>query len=155
MADPFVPSGQAVQGDPVIALAAQVNRVLQQELYAPGPGQLSRDLASSAIVLMQTIAIAAAITDPLAADQVGLLTQALAKDPIGYVSPRVKQITQALAIFGDQLGRPAAKVGITTRDPRFTRKWDAWMWASAIGVGLTAALGAGLVAKRLGRARAA
>lgn len=153
--DPFSTSGaQVVQGDPVQALAAQVNRLVEKQLYAPAPGQLTRDLAASALVLMQTIAIAAAVTDPLAADQVGVLTQAL-KDPVNYVAPRVTQITQALAIYGDQLGLAPAKTGITQRDPRFTRKWDGWMWTGAIALGLTAALGASRIAKRLARPRAA
>lgn len=155
MADPFaITSGQAVSGDPVVALAAQVNRILERPLYAPAPGALSRDLAASAIVLLQTIAIAAAVTDPHAAEQVNVLTQAL-RDPITYVSPRVKQITRALSIYGDQLGRPPAEVGITERDPRFARKWDGWMWASAIGGLGTLALAASRIAKRLGRQRTA
>jgi hypothetical protein len=153
MALPFISSGAVISGDPVVALAAQVNRILERELYAPAPGQLSRDLAASAIVLMQTISIAAAVHDPMAAEQVGELTQAL-KDPVPYVSSRVAQMARALAIYGDQLGKPPAKEGITKRDPRFGRKWDGWMWASAIGGLGVAALGAGLAAKRLATRRA-
>lgn len=155
MAGPFTTGGGvAIQGDPVQALAAQVNRLTKQNLYAPAPGQLTRDLASSALVLMQTIAIAAAIRDPYAVDQLNTLTAALAQDPVGYVSSHVVQITQALAVYGDQLKLPPAKAGITKADPRFGIKWDAWMYTGAIAGGLASLIGAVTLAKRLSRSRA-
>lgn len=152
--DPFAKqSGMVIWGDPVIALAAQVNRLTESQLYSPAPGQLSRDLASSAIMLMQTIAIAAALTDPGATDEVNALTQAM-KDPVPYVAPRVPQITRALAIYGDRLGRSPAQVGITKRDPRFSHKWDTWMWLSVVGAASITAIGAMVAAKRLARSTA-
>lgn len=154
--DPFNTSGGvAIQGDPVQALAAQVNRITKAELYAPAPGQISRDLASSALVLMQTIAIAAAINDPYAVDQLNAITAAMKQDPIGYVRPRVVQITQALAVYGDSLGLPPAKAGITQKDPRFGIKWDGWMYTGAIAAGLTALIAVTATAKRLATRRAA
>lgn len=152
MADPFQSSGGVtIQGDPIQALAAQVNRITRQTTFTPAPGQLTRDLATSAIVLMQGIALAAAPSDPYAAQQATELAQAI-RNPTDYVSARVTQITQALAVYGDAKGLPPAKVGITRRDPRFAVKWDGWMWAGALAAGLSVAIGAATLARRLGRA---
>lgn len=150
MADPFhTSSGVAVQGDPVVALAAQVNRINGKAQFAPAPGQLSVDLALAALVIMQTITIAAAVSDPLAVDQLNAITAAFKSNPVGYVAPRITQITQAIAIYGDTLGIPPAKIGITQKDPRFSIKWDGWMWVGALAAGATALLGAVVGARRL------
>jgi len=154
--NPFTTGGGvAIEGDPVQALAAQVNRINKTALYAPAPGALTRDLASAALLLMQTIAIAAAVSDPYATDQLTELTAAMQNDPVGYVSARIVPITQALAVYGDRLGLPPASVGITKKDPRFKIKWDGWMYTSAIAASLTALIAVTSAAKYLATRRRA
>lgn len=148
-----------IQGDPMVALVAQLNRFrTRQKLTQPLPelplvaGPITNEIAIEAITLLQARALSA-IEDPLAAASANELTIAL-RQPIQYVAPRVSSIAQMLALFGDSLGLPPAKAGITRADPRFVKTWDVWMWASVLGsVGLASILVA-FGARRL-RARAA
>lgn len=154
MANPYQPPAQVIQGDPVQALIAQLNRFASVDNVAPFTSNvLDTNVSLRALNLLRRQAeTAKAGGDPSAQDLLNELSQPLTiMDPRSYISARIAQTTHILANYGDSLKLPTAKVGITTRDPRFQKKWGPWKWALAIaGIG-AATIGAGIAAQRITR----
>lgn len=121
----------AVQGDPVVALIAQVNRFVGKSRgvgSVPFPLASSLDdsfigtkLATSAIIIaLQRIdAAPLMLQDHKHKRQ---LSDALT-NPVPYVRAHLNQLTTTIAQFGDSKGLAPAAVGITKADPRFTPKF--------------------------------
>lgn len=139
----------SIAGDLTAALIAQVNR-FQAKYGAPGfplmTGAVPIEVAVLALGLMQARLSAAIIRlpDPGTAQELAQIAAA-ASNPVAYVQPRLVEIIRTLALYGDSLGLPPAKVGVTSIYGM--RLWDRWQWAFALGL---AGLG-GFASYRYGR----
>ena len=152
-----VPTGIAptIQGDPAVALIAQVNRYQQkykQPEFPLAPGAVPIAVAALALGILQARLMAAMIQlpDPGTASELQQIAAA-AGSPLSYVQPRLTEVTRALALYGDMIGLPPAKIGITSSAA--VKQWSAFEWAVALS--LSALGGAGtFFAWRRARTRA-
>jgi len=149
-----IPTGIAptVQGDPAVALIAQVNRYqkkYKQPEFPLAPGAVPVAVAALALGILQARLMAAMIRlpDPGTASELQQIAAA-AGSPLSYVQPRLVEVTRALALYADTIGLPPAKVGITSSIA--VRQWGTFEWVAALSL---AALGgvAGFIALRRAR----
>ncbi len=122
-----------VQGDPVVALIAQVNRFAGRSLkigtcgsraYVPRAFPLNGGLtdavttAAALIIHDRYACVAVQIVNP---QKLQWAIQGIS-DSIAFVSQNLDEITLTLAQVGDSLGLSPANVGITTVDPKLKPK---------------------------------
>ncbi len=107
-----------ISGSPLVAFYAQLNRFRKHAGQAEFPlaaGTITPDAAYTALLLLQARLVSGLVSlpDPAVLQEQQKLEAAM-RDAVGYVSPRLVEVTQTLAIYGDLIGLPVAKVGITT-----------------------------------------
>lgn len=126
-------SGAAIDGDPTIALVAQLNRFAGKDLKAASyaaPRVYVRTAFPLVPILSDQVATAAALilVDRYAYAPIGTYSatkhkwamDGFAGDSIGFVSKHLAEITRTIAEFGDRLDLPVASVGITGRADKFS-----------------------------------
>jgi hypothetical protein len=130
--------GAPVIGDPVLALAAQINRFQKAAglpLVAATPGAVTLDIASRALALklqQLTAALAANPGDAATASQIQAIIAAQG-NPIPYVQANLAALTQQLQAFADaQLGKP----------------FGAFRWAIVGSLGLVGVIASILIYRR-------
>lgn len=99
---------------PIVDLIAQVNRFTRAgkfgtTIYPLATGNLSPDVARTAIIIQQTrlITAQAQIPDSGTALAIAAATKGLS-DPVGYVTGNLAVITGSIAGYADAQGMPAA-----------------------------------------------
>lgn len=118
-------TGPPIAGDATTALIAQVNRFRDrhgQSAFQLATGTVPAAVAVAAIGILQARLTAATIRSPDTSSTTEL--QALSRaygDPVGYVQPRRDVIAKTIALYGDSLGLPVAKVGITPPSSLLTK----------------------------------
>jgi len=148
-----------VQGDPVVALIAQLNRFAGKQVtlssgkkatYVKAPFALATGKITDAIATSAAMILVDRFQDaPLETyDQTSVdwAIAGLAGDTVAFVTGNLATITVAISQFGDKLGLEPAKVGITKRDPRFQPNTP-WGIIALLGA-LT--IGAVVVARKAG-----
>lgn len=141
MADPFQQTALTVQGDPELALIAQVNRWTKragQLLYRLAK-PISPEVAGYAVALLQQRFASSFLMSADVSNLALMMTLAKgAADPLAYVQAHLSEITQTLARYGDSIGLPPAEVGIVVNRPNRLK----WVLIVAMSVGgLGAAFG--------------
>ena len=120
-----------VDGNPVVALIAQLNRFAGKAFDEPGCSPpstfLKTPLPLVAVLDRQTASVAnvivthsvSCVSDATLVDfkEVRLLKEAWLRDPIGWVTSDLTGITVRIAQYADSLGLALATAGITKRDP--------------------------------------
>lgn len=154
-------AGPVIQGDPVVALLAQLNRFAGKTLSPPG-GAAPRKYVSAEFTLgataFDTRAASSAVAILIDRYQYAPLTgydkskviwaTSGLDDPKTFVLANLDIIVPQIALYGDSLNLPAAPVGITTRDPKFTPSvTPAQVVIGALAIGI----GWNLLKKRKGR----
>lgn len=129
-----------IAGDPVMALIAQLNRFAGRTIKlpdAPGCRNSSRNyLPSGPLPLSTSLNDKSAVTanlimyDRLQCVAIGLVDMRklqkvidATENPMPHVQANLNDYTTNIAQFADSLGLPAAKVGITTVDPKVAPKF--------------------------------
>lgn len=144
--------GPAIQGDPTIALLAQLNRFAGKEI-APAPGAAARHYVSAPFALdptalnnRATTAAASILIDryqyaPINGYDKGSASWAIngSEDPDKFVPANLETITAVIALYGDKLGLAPAVTGITTRDPRFVPTIP-WVKIGLVAIGIAVVL---------------
>lgn len=155
----FGVSPYKIDGDPVTALIAQINR------FAGKSVSLGSACATGSKVLLQAPFRLEPVLVPKAADTAWLIasmryscsplqstdrlrwTDQGATNTWTWALNNLTELTTVIAAYGDSLGLPAASVGITTRDPKLVPKFP--YGTAALIAGL--ALGAGALYLRRAR----
>jgi hypothetical protein len=134
-----------VQGDPFVALLAQLNRFAgekvkigncDKEVYVEKPYPLHRDSvddASAGAALRIINQRYACAPSGLTAQNEWTWARKGLDNPLAFLKWNLDQITLIIAQVGDIAGFDAAEVGITTRDPRHAKKFPT---GSVIAIGL-------------------
>jgi hypothetical protein len=147
-----------VQGDPVQALIAQLNRFAGKTLavgscraarYVSRTIPLSSGLTYEAALLAANLMYSRYDCVPISLwgdDRVRWIAKGRDGDVVGFVAQNLAEFTVTIAQLGDQLGLDPASVGITTVDPKLARRK---MWPFYVG-GAIALLGAFAFARRKG-----
>lgn len=118
----------AIAGSPVAAFYAQLNRYRKHSSQTPfdlATPTVTPEAAMTAILLLQARLASGLIQIPDQATfavEMKKLDDAL-KAPVNYVTSNLSVVTQTLAVYGDMLGLPVAKVGITSNSAKKTSKW--------------------------------
>lgn len=108
----------SIAGSPVVAFYAQLNRYRAHSSQAPfdlATPTVTPEAAMTAILLLQARLASGLIQIPDQATfavEMKKLDEAL-KNPVGFVTGNLTNITQTLAVYGDLIGLPVARVGIT------------------------------------------
>ena len=135
----YVPSGAgaapySVQGDPTVALMAQLNRFAGKSVSAG-------DRCGRRVFVKRELPLIDSLTDEAATAAVLLIHERYNCVPLGlysaqkvqwaisglnnsvvFVAQNLNEITLTIAQLGDSLGLPAAKAGITQVDPKLKPK---------------------------------
>jgi hypothetical protein len=129
-----------IQGDPVIALIAQLNRYRKAK-NAPElplvPGPLTPAIALEALTILRDRLNAAntRLPDPSTAKQLAeiqrLLTASIPMAYLGYAFANIDLITQQLALNANAQGYAPAKAGITADTDPTAPKPLIWPWVVA------------------------
>jgi hypothetical protein len=133
--DPFQQRLAKIDGDLSAAVTAQVNRWAKPIGFPEFPlvsGTLNPAVAGFAFSLLQQRLAGTLATslDPVVVQEIVALQST--KDIYNYVQTHREIVVQTLALYGDHLGLPPAKVGITGK------KIPTWFFVVAIGGGLLA-----------------
>lgn len=134
----------AILGNPIVALIGQLNRFRKAQ-KAPElplwPQPVTPALANEALRLLKQRldAAYAQLPDPNTLKQLNQI-KALVADRLDvtrmtYVTVNLAMVTQQLALYGNMLGLPAAKVGVTKdTDPTAPKEFP-WVYV-AVGLGV-------------------
>lgn len=164
-ADPFATAGMApysVQGDPIVALIAQVNRFAGKTIDTGRcTGSAARTMPGNKLLLVPAMTLEVAIRaaqlvqaryscvatfDMFSASKEDWVLNAIQGDTVTWANANLHEITMTIAQFGDSLGLSPAAVGITTRDEKLVPKPKLATLASIGFVSLV--LGAAIAARR-------
>lgn len=129
-------SGSQVQGDPVVALLAQLNRFAGKELLVGGSKaprvyvRAAFPLATGNLTDAQATAAVMILIDRYQSAPLGTYSGSKASwainglaNAIPFVTANLEEITTTIAEFGDSLGLSPAPVGITTKAEKFKPKF--------------------------------
>lgn len=143
----------AIAGGPVAAFYAQLNRYRKHSSQVPfdlATPAVTAEAAMTAILLLQARLASGLIQIP---DQAAFATEMRKLDdalkaPVNFVTSQLSHVTQTLAVYGDMLGLPVAKVGIT-KSSMAKSKWP--LVLGVLGVAGIAAWGGVKLWKRAKR----
>lgn len=142
-----------IQGDPVIALLAQLNRFAGRSVKLPRCE--SKVLVPRAFPLVRSLTFPAAnqahnivylmswCVEPGTGDSKRTERLASVSDVVGWVTENIREVTVTLAQLGDSFGYAPATVGIVERDERLAPRFPT---TALLLVGV--AVGAAFILKR-------
>lgn len=145
--------GPQVQGDPMIALLAQLNRFAGRTLnagvnctgckktssrrYVAAPYPLvanAFNLAAATSAVMLLVDRYQYVPDSSFDKRLSDWAMSGYDDPMSFVLDNTATIVPMIAQFGDRLGLDPAEVGITERDPRIPKPFPTGKVVAAVGV---------------------